>query len=98
MRAVCRAWERAPSPFRISPPCGWSEMCMRTIWLMHFGDPAEIALNAYPDRVFKSRVNNILPILDPSIRTGKVRIEVTNPGMMKVGMFVTATFEGKTGP
>ena len=87
------------SPFTISD--------LSTVWVVcdvyendladvHVGDPAEIALNAYPDRVFKSRVNNILPILDPSIRTGKVRIEVTNPGLMKVGMFVTATFEGKT--
>ena len=42
------------------------------------------------------RVDNILPILDPSIRTGKVRIQVANPGMMKVGMFVTATFRGST--
>ena len=25
-----------------------------------------------------------------------MRIEVANPGMMKVGMFVTATFQGKT--
>jgi cobalt-zinc-cadmium efflux system membrane fusion protein len=41
-------------------------------------------------------VSNILPILDPSIRTGKVRIEVANPGMMKVGMFATATFKGRT--
>jgi cobalt-zinc-cadmium efflux system membrane fusion protein len=63
---------------------------------VHAGDPVEITLNAYPARVFKGRVDNILPILDPSIRTGKVRIEVANPGLMKVGMFVTATFQGKT--
>jgi cobalt-zinc-cadmium efflux system membrane fusion protein len=62
---------------------------------VHVGDPADVTLNAYPGRVFKGRVDNILPILDPSIRTGKVRIEVANPGMMKVGMFVTASFEGK---
>jgi cobalt-zinc-cadmium efflux system membrane fusion protein len=63
---------------------------------VHAGDPAQITLNAYPGRVFKGRVDNILPILDPSIRTGKVRIEVANPGLMKVGMFVTATFQEKT--
>ena len=87
------------SPFTISD--------LSTVWIVcdvyendlasvHVGDPAEIALNAYPGRVFKGRVSNILPILDPSIRTGKVRIEVANPGMMKVGMFVTATFQGKS--
>jgi cobalt-zinc-cadmium efflux system membrane fusion protein len=60
---------------------------------VHVGDPAQITLNAFPDRVFKGTVSNVLPILDPSIRTGKVRIEVANPGMMKLGMFVTATFQ-----
>jgi cobalt-zinc-cadmium efflux system membrane fusion protein len=43
----------------------------------------------------KGRIDNILPILDPSIRTAKVRLEVPNPGMIRVGMFVTATFYGK---
>jgi cobalt-zinc-cadmium efflux system membrane fusion protein len=59
------------------------------------GDPADIRLGAYPNRLFKGRVDNILPILDPNIRTAKVRIEVQNPGIMMVGMFVTATFYGK---
>ena len=87
------------SPFTISD--------LSSVWIVcdvyendlasvHAGDPAEVTLNAYPGRVFKGRVDNILPILDPAIRTGKVRIEVANPGMMKVGMFVTATFQGKT--
>jgi membrane fusion protein, heavy metal efflux system len=59
------------------------------------GDTAEVTLNAYPDRVFKGRVSNIGAILDPSIRTAKVRIEVQNPGMMRLGMFVKATFHGQ---
>jgi len=59
------------------------------------GDTAEITLNAYPDRIFKGKVSNIGAILDPSIRTAKVRIEVQNPGMMRLGMFVKATFHGQ---
>jgi membrane fusion protein, heavy metal efflux system len=59
------------------------------------GQTADIRLAGYPDQVFKGRIDNILPILDPSIRTAKVRIEVPNPGMMRIGMFVTATFYGK---
>ena len=62
---------------------------------VHTGDTAEITLNAYPGRVLKGTVSNILPILDPNIRTGKVRIEVPNPGLMRIGMFVTATFQGQ---
>lgn len=59
------------------------------------GDTAEVRLNAYPDRVFKGRVGNIGAVLDPNLRTAKVRIEVANPGMIRVGMFVTATFHGQ---
>src|SRR5208337_746315 len=63
---------------------------------VRLGDTAEIRLNAYPDRMFKGRVSNIGAILDPSIRTAKVRIEVHNPGIMRLGMFVRATFHGQT--
>jgi membrane fusion protein, heavy metal efflux system len=44
--------------------------------------------------VIKGRVGFIGPILDPNSRTAKVRIELANPGMMRVGMFVEATFHG----
>ena len=62
---------------------------------MRVGDTAEIRLNAYPGQIFKGTVNNIGAILDPTLRTAKVRVEVRNPGMMRVGLFVTATFQGK---
>jgi cobalt-zinc-cadmium efflux system membrane fusion protein len=61
---------------------------------IRMGEYADIHLAAYPDRVLKGRISNIGPILDPSIRTAKVRLEVANPGLMRVGMFVTATFHG----
>lgn len=57
------------------------------------GQEATIKLNAYPDRPIIGRISDIGPVLDPQIRTAKVRIEVPNPGMMKLGMFVTATFK-----
>ncbi len=59
------------------------------------GQLADIHLNAYPNQTLKGRVDNILPVLDPNIRTAKVRLEVKNPGMMRIGMFATATFYGK---
>lgn len=59
------------------------------------GDPADIRLNAFPNKTFKGRVDNILPVLDPTIHTAKVRVEVPNPGLIRIGMFVTATFYGK---
>jgi cobalt-zinc-cadmium efflux system membrane fusion protein len=88
----------SPNPFTISD--------LSYVWIIcdvyendldavHVGEFADIRLNAYPDKVLKGRIDNILPILDPSIRTAKVRIEVPNPGLMRVGMFVTATFYGR---
>lgn len=56
---------------------------------------ADIRLNAYPDKVLKGRISNIGSILDPNIRTAKVRIEIENPGLMRLGMFVQATFRGQ---
>lgn len=62
---------------------------------VHIGDAAQIVLNAYPDRMISGRVSNIGATLDPNIRTAKVRLEVANPGMMRIGMFATATFRGQ---
>jgi cobalt-zinc-cadmium efflux system membrane fusion protein len=60
------------------------------------GEKAEIRLNAYPDRTFTGTVSDIGAVLDPTIRTAKVRIQVENPGMvMRVGMFATVTLHGQ---
>jgi cobalt-zinc-cadmium efflux system membrane fusion protein len=37
-----------------------------------------------------------MPVIDPNLRTAKVRIEVANPGLMRIGMFVSAIFHGLT--
>jgi cobalt-zinc-cadmium efflux system membrane fusion protein len=63
---------------------------------VHLGEFADIHLNAFPGQVLHARIGNIGPILDPTIRTAKVRLEIHNPGLMKLGMFVTATFHGQT--
>jgi membrane fusion protein, heavy metal efflux system len=61
---------------------------------VRLGEYADVHLNAYPDQVLKGRVGNIGPTLDPNLRTAKVRLEVQNPGMLRLGMFATATFYG----
>jgi cobalt-zinc-cadmium efflux system membrane fusion protein len=64
---------------------------------VHLGERADIRLTAYPGRTFTGTIGDIGAVLDPSIRTAKVRIQVENRGMlMRVGMFATATFYGKT--
>ena len=46
--------------------------------------------------MFKGRISNIGHILDPNLHTAKVRLEVANPqDLMRIGMFVTATFHGE---
>jgi cobalt-zinc-cadmium efflux system membrane fusion protein len=88
----------SPNPFTISD--------LSYVWIIcdvyendldavHPGEYADLHLTAYPNQVLKGRVDNILPVLDPNLRTAKVRLEVANPGMMRIGMFVTATFYGK---
>jgi membrane fusion protein, heavy metal efflux system len=59
---------------------------------VHLGQEAEIRLDAYPDRPLRGRISDIGPVLDPTIRTAKIRIEVPNPGILRLGMYVTATF------
>jgi len=60
---------------------------------LQLGQEARIKLNAYPNKLITGHISDIGPVLDPSIRAAKVRIEVPNPGILKLGMFVTATFQ-----
>ena len=73
----------SPNPFTISD--------LSDVWILcdvyendlanvHLGEKAEIRLNAYPDQVFTGTISNIGPILDPNIRTAKVRIRGAQPG------------------
>ncbi len=63
---------------------------------VRLGQFAQIKVNGYPDKLLGGRISDIGPVLDPTIRTAKVRIEVPNPGILKLGMFVTATLESRT--
>lgn len=88
----------SPNPFTISD--------LSSVWILcdvyendlagvHLGQAAEIRLNAFPEKTFTGRISNISPILDPNLRSAKVRIEVRNPGVMRVGMFAAATIRGQ---
>jgi membrane fusion protein, heavy metal efflux system len=89
----------SPTPFTVSDLSKVWIIC--DVWennmaQVHIGEYADIHLVAYPDRILKGRISNVMPIVDPTIRTAKVRLEVDNPGLMRIGMFVTATFHGET--
>jgi cobalt-zinc-cadmium efflux system membrane fusion protein len=87
----------APSPFTISDLTHVWIICdvfENDLASVRLGENAAIRLNAYPGRALTGKISNIGPVLDPNIRSAKVRIEVENPGLMRLGMFVTATFHG----
>jgi cobalt-zinc-cadmium efflux system membrane fusion protein len=88
----------SPNPFTISDLTYVWILCdvyENDLSAVRIGDKADIHLNAYPDRVFTGTISNIGSILDPNLRAAKVRIEVRNPGLMRPGMFGTATFHGQ---
>jgi cobalt-zinc-cadmium efflux system membrane fusion protein len=62
---------------------------------LQVGQQARIKVNAYPERPVIGRISDIGPVLDPQLRTAKVRIQVNNPGFLRLGMFVTATFTSR---
>ncbi len=56
--------------------------------LVHLGDPMEVRVMAYPDRVFHAKVTFIAPSVDPATRRVAVRAEISNPdGLLKPEMF-----------
>ena len=63
---------------------------------VRLGQEAKINFNAYPGQTLTGRISDIGPVLDPNLRTAKVRIDVENPGMLRLGMFATATLVGRT--
>lgn len=89
----------SPNPFTISD--------LSRVWILcdvlendlasvRVGEKAEIRLNAYASKVLTGVIGNIGAVLDPNLRTAKVRVEVNNPGILRPGMFVTSTFFGKS--
>ncbi len=87
-----------PSPFTISD--------MSRVWIIcdvyendlpqvHVGEVTDVHLNAYPNDVLAAKVGNIAPIMDPTLHTAKVRLELPNKSTMRLGMFATATFHGQ---
>ncbi|MGD0695185.1 MAG: efflux RND transporter periplasmic adaptor subunit [Terriglobia bacterium] len=86
-----------PNPFTISDLSHVWIICdvyENNLSFVRLGEYADVHLSAYPDLILKGRIGNIGAILDPNLRTAKVRLEVHNPGMLRLGMFVTATFFG----
>jgi RND family efflux transporter MFP subunit len=56
------------------------------------GMPASVTVDAYPNRSFKGRIDQVLPQVDAATRTVAVRLVFNNPGVvLKPGMYVNVS-------
>lgn len=68
----------------------------RDLAQLRVGQPAQLVLDAFPDRSFEARVAYLYPTLDAATRSTQVRLELDNPdGALRPGMF--ARVEVSTG-
>ncbi|MGE3953562.1 MAG: efflux RND transporter periplasmic adaptor subunit [Pyrinomonadaceae bacterium] len=65
----------------------------RDVARLRVGSGASVTSDAFPDNIFRGQITYIDPQFDNATRTGKVRIELANPGQaLKIGMYVKAAF------
>jgi cobalt-zinc-cadmium efflux system membrane fusion protein len=63
---------------------------------VHLGDEVDVTTVAYPDRVFKGKIDKILNVLDPTSKVMKVRIALNNSDYaLKPQMFTRITVTNK---
>ncbi|HEX6086747.1 MAG TPA: efflux RND transporter periplasmic adaptor subunit [Thermoanaerobaculia bacterium] len=66
---------------------------------VRLGDRVEISPAAVPGRTFTGKVSFILPVLEGTTRTARVRVELPNPGLqLKPDMYVNARILGAPAP
>jgi RND family efflux transporter MFP subunit len=62
------------------------------------GDSAQINVDSYSGRVFRGRIESILPQVDMATRTVRARLDVANPDVkLRPGMFVNVDLEANLG-
>lgn len=62
------------------------------------GDQSLVTVDAYPQKTFRGRVEEVLPQVDPTTRTVQVRLSIDNPDLsLKPGMFVNVNLKSMLG-
>jgi len=70
-----------------------AEVFERDLGLVKVGQEAKLRILAYPDKLFAGKVVFISPTLEAETRTGRVRIELANPGgLLKPAMYGSLQF------
>lgn len=66
------------------------EIFEKDLSLVRLGQHAVLTFEAYPGERFEGLVRYVYPTLDPTSRTGRVRLELANPGLrIKPGMYAS---------
>lgn len=80
----------------VDPSSVWAQVDVydTQLPLVAMGQQVTVRVNAYPDRSFTGRVDNIGTVVEPTSRAVKVRVALANPGLeLKPGMFADVEIE-----
>lgn len=70
------------------------EVFEKDLGLVREGQPARVTVQAYPGETFRGNVAYVYPIVTIEARTGRVRVELANPGLrLKPGMYAEVELE-----
>ena len=73
----------------LSQVWAYAQVFQNDVGRLKSGDPATVTVDAYPGRIFRGRVQQILPQVDAATRTVRVRLVFENPRLLlKPGMYV----------
>lgn len=72
-----------------------AEVFEKDLSLVRAGQPGVVTFEAYPGETFHGSITYIYPTVSASSRTGRVRLELPNPGLrLKPGMYSEVEFQG----
>ncbi len=72
----------APAPYTVSNvSVKWmlANVIESDIALLHLGQPVQVKVMAFPNRVFRAKVSKIYPMVDPNTHRGTIRSEIEDP-------------------
>jgi Cu(I)/Ag(I) efflux system membrane fusion protein len=75
-----------------------AEVFEQDLGQVRLGQPANIRVDAYPEKAFAGKVTFIYPTVTPESRTARVRIELANPqALLKPSMYARVEFGSSRG-
>ncbi len=88
----------APAPLCTIADTGvvWAvgDVYEKDLLAMRSGEPAQVAINAYPGQQWTGRISAVSQAVDPATRSLQVRVKLANPGgRLKPGLFGTIRVE-----